>query len=64
MANGQAPTYPCANMCHFGFLCVKLEGESVVGRMWLDVTVSTVNRERSRSTVPGERERFVVWELS
>ena len=29
------------------------------------VKVSTVNRERSRSTVPGERERgLLVWELS
>ena len=65
MANGQAPTYPCANMCHFGFLCVTLEGESgrrtdVAGRD----SVNSEQRERSRSTVPGERERFVVWELS
>ena len=32
----------------------------VVGRD----SVNSEQRERSRSTVPGERERFVVWELS
>ena len=64
MANGQAPTYPCANMCHFGFLCDVGGREcgrtDVAGRD----SVNSEQREIAQHSARRERERFVVWELS